>query len=215
MPVSQDRLPWSGLEHSPKPPSFLGNFGRDAAGAGDIVNPSGISRRYAKALFELAVEEGRFEETGRELASFVRAFETDPGLAVALASPSTTREDRLAVAEALIAAIKPSTTLANTLRLLADRRRLGDLPSLERTYRELADQKAGRVRAKVTSAVPLTEDAAARIGAALTAATQRTVVIERAVDPTILGGAVAQVGSQVFDGSIRNQIEQLKAQLKA
>ena len=179
------------------------------------MNASGTSRRYAKALFELAVEDGRFEETGAELASLVKAFEADPGFAAVLDNPSTTREDRVAIAEALIATLKPSPMLGNTLRLLADRRRLGDLPSLERTYRQLADEKAGRVRAKVTSAVPLTEEAAARIGAALTAATQRAVVLERVVDPAILGGAVAQVGSQVFDGSIRNQIEQLKTQLKA
>jgi F-type H+-transporting ATPase subunit delta len=179
------------------------------------VNASGISRRYAKALFELAVEDGKFEEMGRELAALCSAFESDPNLAVALANPATTREDRTSVAEALISALKPSPLLANTLRLLADRRRLADLPALERTYRGFADEKAGRVRAKVTTAVPLTDEAATHLGAALQQATQRNVIIERAVDPAILGGAVAQVGSQVFDGSIRNQIEQLKQQLKA
>jgi len=179
------------------------------------VNASGISRRYAKALFELAVEEGKFEEMGRELAALRGAFESDPDLAVALANPATTREDRTAVAEALIGALKPSGLLANALRLLADRQRLADLPAVERTYRELADQKAGRVRAKVVTAVPLPEEAAARIAAALQRATERSGVLERAVDPAILGGAVAHVGSQVFDGSIRNQIEQLKQQLKA
>ena len=179
------------------------------------MNASGIARRYAKALFELSVEDGRFEETGRELQALKGALESDPDLVVALSSPLTTREDRLAVAEALIAALQPSPTLGNTLRLLADRRRLADLAAIARTYREFADDKAGRVRARVTSAAPLSEEAATRIGAALTQATQRTVVVERAVDPALLGGAVAQVGSQVFDGSIRNQLEQLKQQLKA
>jgi len=179
------------------------------------VNASGISRRYAKALFELAVEDGRFEEIGRELAMLEGAFSADPELTAALNSAATTHEERMAVAEALIAAIKPSPLVANTLRLLADRRRLGDLPALERTYRDLADAKAGRVRAKVTSAVPLSEEAAARIAAALKAATAANVIVERAVDPAILGGAVAQVGSQVFDGSLRNQFEQLRTQLKA
>jgi F-type H+-transporting ATPase subunit delta len=179
------------------------------------VNASGIARRYAKALFELAVEDGGFEQTGRELVALRSAFESDPSLVVALSSPLTTREDRLGVAEALVAAIRPGPTLANTLRLLADRRRLADLPAIERTYRELADEKAGRVRARLVSAAPLSEETAALIGAALAQATQRTVVVERAVDPALLGGAVAQVGSQVFDGSIRNQIEQLKQQLKA
>lgn len=179
------------------------------------MNASGIARRYAKALFELAVDEGKFEEMGRELAALRSAFESEPSLGLALANPANTREDRASVAEALVSALAPSPLLANTLRLLADRRRLADLPQVERTYRELADQKSGRVRAKVTTAVPLPDEVASRLAAALQKATQRTVVVERAIDPAILGGAVAQVGSQVFDGSLRNQIEQLKQQLKA
>lgn len=179
------------------------------------MNPSSIARRYAKALFELAVEDGRFEETGRELAALSRAVEADEALSVALRSPSTTREDRMAVAEAMAAAIKATPTLANALRLLAERRRLADLPLLERVYRDLADEKAGRVRARVTSAVPLSEEAVQQLSAAIAKATARTLVVERVVDKAILGGAVAQVGSQVFDGSLRNQFEQLKQQLKA
>lgn len=179
------------------------------------MNASGIARRYAKALFELAVEEGKFEEVGRELAALRAAFESDPDLGTALANPAASREDRKAFAEALIGALKPSPMLANMLRLMADRRRLADLPALERTYRELADQKASRVRARVTTAVPVTEEVASHLVAALQKVTRGNVIIERAVDPAILGGAVAQVGSQVFDGSLRNQIEQLKQQLKA
>ena len=188
---------------------------RASRGRGADVNASSISRRYAKALFELAVEDGRFEETGRELAAIKSAIEADPGLGVALRSPSTTREDRQAVAAALISAIRPSPTLASALRLLADRRRLADLPAIENTYRDLADQKAGRVRARLVSAAPLTDEAARRIGAALEKATSSTLIVERTVDPALLGGAVAHLGSHVYDGSLRNQIEQLKAQLKA
>jgi F-type H+-transporting ATPase subunit delta len=178
------------------------------------VNPSSIARRYAKALFELAVEENRFEETGRELKVLSAALEADPELMAALASP-TSREERLSAAEVLVATLKPGPSLANGLRLLAERRRLPDLCAIERVYRDLADERTGRVRARVVSAVPLAEDAVQRIGAALALATRRNVVVERAVDPSILGGAVAQVGSHVFDGSLKNQIQQLKQQLKA
>ena len=179
------------------------------------MNPSSVARRYAKALFELAVEDGRFEETGEELSAASRALEADPAIIEALRSPSTTREERRAVAEALIGAIKASPTLSNSLRLLADRGRLADLPYLGRIYRDLADEKAGRVRAKVTSAVPLTPEAAAKLTAVLSKTTAKNVIVEHAVDPAILGGAVAKVGSQVFDGSLRNQTSQLRQQLKA
>ncbi|MBI5549622.1 MAG: F0F1 ATP synthase subunit delta [Deltaproteobacteria bacterium] len=179
------------------------------------MNPSSIARRYAKALFELAAEDGLLEQTGQELAALRQALEADPQLEVALRSPSTTREERTGVAEALVKGLKPGPTLANMLRLLAERGRLADLPAIERVYRDLADERAGRVRARVVSAVPLSEEMAGQMVAALTGATGKNVVVERAVDPSILGGAVAQVGSQVFDGSIRNQIAQLKQQLKA
>lgn len=179
------------------------------------MNSSGIARRYAKALFDLAVEEGRFEEIGQELASVSAAFKADPNLIAALRSPSTTREERLAVASALADAVRARPILANTLKLLADRARLAELSDVERVYRELADDRSGRLRAKVVSAIPLSDEAAARLGMALSKATRRNVVVERSVDANILGGVIAQVGSEVFDGSIRNQISQLKQQLKA
>ena len=179
------------------------------------VNPSRIARRYAKALFELSVEEGRFEQTGQELGAIGAAVDSDPELVRALSSPSTTREDRLGMAEALIAALKPGPALANALRLMAERRRLAELSSVARVYRDLTDERSGRLRARVISAKALPDEAAQRIGAALSAATRHEVVLERSVDPALLGGAVAQLGSRVFDGSVKNQIAQLKQQLKA
>jgi F-type H+-transporting ATPase subunit delta len=178
------------------------------------VNSSSIARRWAKALFELSDEEGRVEEVGAQLASLRVSLESDPTLQASLRRPAA-REERHALADALAVALKASPTLADTLRLLADRGRLSWLGAVEGFFRTLADERAGRIRARVLSAVPMSDEAAARLGAALTAATGRNVVLERAVDKDILGGVVAQVGSQVFDGSIRNQIAQLRRQLKA
>jgi F-type H+-transporting ATPase subunit delta len=179
------------------------------------VNISSIARRYARAVFELAVEEGRFEEVGRELAVVRVALQTDADLMAALTNPSTTREEKLRVIDALAPALKLSGTVVNALRLLAERNKLVSLPQVEAVYRDMADQKAGRLRAKVISAVPLSEEAAASIAAGLSKATSRNVVIDRAVDPRVLGGVVAQVGSMVYDGSVKSQLEDLKKQLKA
>ena len=81
-------------------------------------------------------------------------------------------------------------------------------------FRELADVELGRLRAKVTSAVPLDDAAVDAIAEKLSAATQKKVLVERAIDPAILGGVVAQVGSVVYDGSIRTQLEDLRSTLK-
>jgi F-type H+-transporting ATPase subunit delta len=178
------------------------------------VNTTSIARRYARALFELAVEEGRFEEVGAELARVASALESDPDLMVALRNPVTSREEKLHLAEAISAALKLSPLVANGLRLLAERSRLADLPLLERVYRELADAKAGRLRARVISAVPLSEESARSIARLLSGTGVRNVVVERSVDPSILGGVVAQVGSKVYDGSLRTQLGELGRQLK-
>ena len=178
------------------------------------MNPSTIARRYAKALFELAVEEGNVDEVGKRLAELRVAIASDAELAEALRRPAT-REERLALAESLSGALDAGPTLASTIKLLADRGRLAQLEAVEKVFASLADERAGRVRAHVLSAVPLTDDAAARLGAALSQATRRNVVLDRAVEKELLGGVVAQVGSQVFDGSIRNQIAQLRRALKA
>jgi F-type H+-transporting ATPase subunit delta len=75
-------------------------------------------------------------------------------------------------------------------------------------------EKLGRVRAKVTSAVPLDEAAARLLAEKIAGATKAQVVVERAVDPALIGGVVAQVGSLVYDGSVRTQLEQLRRTLK-
>jgi F-type H+-transporting ATPase subunit delta len=179
------------------------------------VNEFSIARRYAKAIFELGVEEGRFEQIGSELAAAAQAIESDKELLAALSEPTSAREAKMKVAETLGASIGAGTTVSNALRLLAERSRLALLPQIADAYGRLADERAGRVKARVVSAVPLNDETAAQIGAELSKATQRNVIVERAVDPSILGGIVADVGGQTFDASLRTQLEALRKQLKA
>jgi F-type H+-transporting ATPase subunit delta len=185
--------------------------GREDSG----VNELSIARRYAIAIFELAAEENRLDEVGRELAAAKAALESDQELIATLRQPATTREVKLQLVEAMATTLKLSPTVANALRLLAERNRLVLVPQIAEVYAALADERAGRVKARVTSAVPLSEEAAREIAVLLTRATRRSVVIERSVDPSILGGVVAQVGGKTFDGSLRTHIEGLKRQLKA
>jgi F-type H+-transporting ATPase subunit delta len=178
------------------------------------VNESSIARRYARAIFELAVEENRFEEVGAELAQVAAVLEAEPELIIAFKNPVNSREEKQHLAEVLNKALKLSPMVANAMRLLAERSRLADLPQLERSYREQADAKAGRVRAVVVSAVPISETNAKAIAQLVSGAAARSVVVERSVDPSILGGVVARVGSKVYDGSLRTQLGELGRQLK-
>jgi F-type H+-transporting ATPase subunit delta len=173
-----------------------------------------IARRYAKALFALAVESGRVEPWSDALLALKAAVDASPDLRDVLSNPVYSKEQRRAIVQQLAAALKLEADPANLLFLLGDRNRLAYLGAIVDTFRELADAHLGRLRAKVTSAVSLDPQAAQAIADRLSQATQTKVLLDRAVDPALLGGVVAQVGSLVYDGSLRTQLEDLRKSLK-
>jgi F-type H+-transporting ATPase subunit delta len=177
------------------------------------VKDIAIARRYARALFELAIEENRLSEVARELSQARAALEPDE-IAAALADPAAPREKKLRIAQRVADACHLSPTVANALRLLARRNRLSDLPAVDRAFRELSDERSGLLRARLISAVPVNDAVVGGLSRRLCEATGREVVIERTIDASILGGLVAQVGSKVYDGSLRSQLENLRRQLK-
>jgi F-type H+-transporting ATPase subunit delta len=173
-----------------------------------------IARRYAKALFSLAVEKRCVEAWNESLHALARAVEAAPELKDVLQNPAYTREQRRTVVQKVAEALALAEEPANLLFLMGDRNRLAALPQVVGAFRELADQELGRLRARVTSAVPLADAEVAAIAEKLSVTTSKKVIIERAVDPAILGGVVAQVGSLVYDGSLRTQLEDLRKTLK-
>ncbi len=173
-----------------------------------------IARRYAKALFSLAVETGRVEAWAQSLEALRTAVDSSPDLRDVLSNPVYSREQRRAIVEKLAGALSLDAEPRDLLFLLGDRNRLAYLAAIVATFRDYADQHLGRLRAKVTSAVKLDEAAAQAIAEKLSQATKAKVLLDREVDPAILGGVVAQVGSLVYDGSVRTQLEDLRQQLK-
>ena len=185
-----------------------------------------IARRYAKALFSLADEKGQVEQWSKALDVLRHLVALSP-LKEALANPALEAEARRSIAKGLAVAVELASPkllaaavlgleedVRNLLLLLAERNRLAYLPAILDDYRALADQKLGRVRARVTSAVPLAEDEVKRIAEKLAQATKAQVIVETSVDPAILGGVVAQVGSTVYDGSVRAQLDELRRSMK-
>lgn len=173
-----------------------------------------IARRYAKALFGLADEQGRVEAWSDALERLQAAVDGSPDLQDVLSNPVYSRDQRREIVKKLGAALKMDGAPLSMLLLLGDRNRLDHLRDIVRTFRDLADAKLGRVRAQVVTAVPLEAGAEKAIAEKLAVATRTKVLVERAVDPALLGGVVARVGSLVFDGSIRSQLEALRRELK-
>lgn len=175
-----------------------------------------IARRYARALIDVGAESNTLDRIGEQLEGFVSALRTSRELNDVMVNPAYGRGQRMAVSDAVVASLGGfDAAVTNFLHLLIDRNRMQFIEDIARMYRDLADARAGRVRGRITSAVPLSADAVKKIQSILEGMTQRTVVLETQVDPSILGGASAQVGSVLYDGSLRTQLEELRRDLIA
>ena len=176
-----------------------------------MVNVS-IARRYARALLEASGAAA--DQVLAELQSFVLTLESSAELKDVISNPAYSRDQRQKILEGLLAAKPLNVSLANTLRLLNDRNRLSHVGDIARVYRDLVDVRMGRVRGKVTSATALDAGQLKAVEESLEKLTQRDVLLEATVDKRLLGGMTAQVGSVVYDGSLRNQLQQLARDLK-
>ncbi len=174
---------------------------------------SAAARRYARALFGLARESDRVEDTRRELAELTELVDAQQELHDVLLRPLYSADRRKAVLRAVAERLGSDATLQHFFAYLIDQRRIVDLPAIRSEFDTLADEAAGRAEARVRSASPLDDAARQRLAQALTARTGREVKLHVEVDPELIGGVVAQVGDLVFDGSIRTQLEQLRESL--
>lgn len=167
-----------------------------------------VARRYARALLDAAGADA--DKVLEQLESLTKFFETQPALLETLASPTLTRSQREGLVNALIAnAPGMQPIVANLLKLLTERNRFGSLPFIARQFRDMVDSRMGRVRGTVTSAAKLGDAQVAAIKKQLEALTQRNVLLETKVDPSLIGGVVAQVGSHQYDGSLKAQLQDL------
>jgi F-type H+-transporting ATPase subunit delta len=172
-----------------------------------------VSRRYARALFELGVARGTFEQLGQELADLTALWGTSLDLRRALENPVFARSEKRKVLEELLPRVTPSPDVQKFVLLLLERRRITILPAIARAYREMADAHAGRVRAQVISAQPLTPAETDRVRRSLEQRTGKKVIVTPRVDRDLIGGIVARVGDLVLDGSVRTQLDDLRTRL--
>jgi F-type H+-transporting ATPase subunit delta len=173
-------------------------------------------RRYAHALFDVAERNGQMDRVRGELADFTALVSAHEELARALSNPAVPAQQKRAVVAAIVAAAGPiSAELERMLQLLADRDRLALLDEIRDAFIERALEAQRVVRAELTTTATLDDRAKANLVGALEKAVGRQVRLTERVDPAIIGGVVAKVGSVVFDGSVARQIERMRATLLA
>jgi F-type H+-transporting ATPase subunit delta len=177
------------------------------------MKSAAAARRYARALFAIAREEDRIEEVRRELDAIGALLDTNAELAHAILRPLFPSGERRRVLRAVCERLGSSDSVRRFCSFLVDRRRIVELDAIRTAYGALADAAAGRMRARVVSAIPLSDPQRERLQRALAERTRSQLELEVEVDASLLGGAVASVGGLVFDGSLRTQLEQLRATL--
>lgn len=174
----------------------------------------GVATPYAKALFELARERGQLEAAGKELQGVAAAAGGDVAFRDFFTRPWVTAAAKRAVATEIGTRLGVSRLVVDFLALVAAQGRGDHLEAIAETYRDLVDRAQGRVRARVRTAVPLTDAERAMLGARLQRALGGSqVVLEEEVDRNLLGGFVAESGSMIVDGSLEGQLEQLRTRL--
>lgn len=179
------------------------------------MSSGALGRRYAKALFDLAEEAKQTDKIGRDLADLKVSWEGSEELQNVVENPAVGAEARKQLLTTLATRLGLHAIVKNTVFLLSDRRRLRHIPEIVDAYEELAEQKAGRVRAEVITATPMPERYYMQLQKTLEATTGKKVVIVKKQDPSIIGGVVTKIGDRVLDGSIKNRLDELREELLA
>ncbi len=173
-----------------------------------------VAKRYAKALFNLALEDGKLNEYGQELQSLAQLLDQQPVLMDALANPLYPEDVKKSVFRTLAEKAEMSPVMRSFGTLLVEKRRVRHIPEISQYFQRLTDEHFNVARAKLSAAVKLDEGAIAKIAETLSKLTGKKIVIEFQQDPSLIGGAVARIGDLVIDGSVRTQLQAIKESLK-
>ncbi len=168
-----------------------------------------LVRGYAQAVLAIAEAEGALEAVEEELFRFAKAVEANPPLREALTDPLLPAERKRAVLADLLGGRADPRTV-NILGFLVEQGRARELPWIVEGVARLAAERRRRVLAEVRAAVPLSEEQRRRLAEALSRATGREVEVKVVVDATVVGGVVARVGEEVFDGTIRTRLQRAR-----
>jgi F-type H+-transporting ATPase subunit delta len=188
-------------------------FGRDDVSESASIS-SGIAARYATALFELAKESKGLKALEGDIDALDAALTSSADLKVLISSPVYTREDQARAISAIAVKMGISPLSANTLALMASKRRLFVLPHLTKIVQEKISEEKGEVTAEVISAVALSAAQAKDLAATLKASVGKEVKLKTAVDESLIGGLIVKLGSTMIDTSVKAKLAALQNAMK-
>lgn len=179
-----------------------------------MIGGQGIARRYAQALFSLGEEGAGVDNLLNEVDELTETALVMPELERALFTPIYPRTERRGIVSELALKLELSRETRNFAMLLVDANRMSLLPDIRDGLRNLVEQAAGRLKASVTSARPLSDAQLDSVQQALSRRTNAQVRLETQVDPGLIGGIVVRLGDLLLDGSLRTQLNSLRGSLR-
>lgn len=173
-----------------------------------------LARRYAKALFSLGKEQGKYEAYNEALSAIEVLYDESPEVGDSLTNPLYPLEARQKIMAKVAELAKADKMLTAFLNLLVEKHRAGILPDIAQEMQVMVDREQGISHGSVVSAVELDAALLEKIQATLEKITGNQVILETEVDSSIIGGVIAKVGDLVLDGSIKTQLNGLKESIK-
>jgi F-type H+-transporting ATPase subunit delta len=174
-----------------------------------------VASRYAMALVEAALEHQNAEQVKGDLAAFVEAFDAAADLRHFLDNPAAAREEKHAVAERLAEKMQLAKAVRNFILLVIDHERTELLHQIQDAFRKDLNERLGIAEAEIISARELTAAERKELIGVLERRTGKKIEAHFSEDQSLLGGAVVRVGSTIYDGSVREQLERMREQLEA
>ena len=173
-----------------------------------------LARRYAKAIFTVGQERGKFEEYNDVLAGVAGLYASNPEVVDALTNPLYPLDIREKVMAGMIDSMEVDSVMGNFLNLLVEKKRAEILPEIAEEYKTMVDEEKNISHGSVISAIELSDELRENVQTTLEKLTGKKVELTISVDPSIIGGIIAKVGDLVLDGSIKTQLAGLKDSIK-
>lgn len=169
-----------------------------------------IARRYAVALADVVTARGEAREVQEELSAWEEMTRANSQLLEIFRNPTVPYEQKRRVVGALIERTRLRPTTANFIQVLLQNQRLADLSEINQNFAQELNRRSGTVSAQITTARPVPPPAQEALRVQLAELTQSNMRLQFEVDENLIGGIVTRIGSTIYDGSVRNQLEQIK-----
>jgi F-type H+-transporting ATPase subunit delta len=172
-----------------------------------------VARRYATALADVVTARDEAQEIRAELHDWAQMMQSNEQLLEVFRNPTIPYEQKRKVLNTLIARARVRPTTANFLQVLLQNQRLAELSEVNKRFAQILDERSGVVSAAVTTARPVAQSSQDALRAKLAALTGKNVRLTFTTDEELIGGIVTRIGSTIYDGSVRNQLQQVRERL--